>query len=121
MAFREIVVFAVLSVMPVVKGEAPLQPSKVMEAPASSQTEIEPLAAIPEPVPEASTEADADHPICRAGAVVMIPDGREGRVTSRDGGICRVLAYGEGYVSLWLEDTVEPVYPQEFERHTFGH
>jgi hypothetical protein len=58
---------------------------------------------------------------CKAGHLVMIPDGREGRVTSTDGAICRVLAYGEGYVSIWTYDLVEPVYPQEFPVRNFGH
>jgi hypothetical protein len=58
---------------------------------------------------------------CKTGHLVMIPDGREGRVTSVDGQICRVLAYGEGYVSLWTYDLVEPVYPQEFPVRNFGH
>jgi hypothetical protein len=51
----------------------------------------------------------------------MIPDGREGRVTSVEGPICRVLAYGEAYVSVWTFDMVEPVYPQEIPVRTFGH
>jgi hypothetical protein len=58
---------------------------------------------------------------CHVGATVMIPDGREGQVTSRDGDTCRVLAYGERYVSLWNEDMIEPVYPQALPRREFGH
>jgi hypothetical protein len=61
---------------------------------------------------------------CREGSLVMIPDGREGRVTSIEGEICRVLAYGEAYVSVWTYDLVEPVYPQETlnrGQHSFGH
>jgi hypothetical protein len=45
---------------------------------------------------------------CRAGAVVMIPDGREGPVISADGELCKVLAYGEKYVSLWPHYLLEP-------------
>ncbi len=48
---------------------------------------------------------------CQVGQMVMIPDGREGPVTSVDGNICRVLAYGEKYVSLWTYEMVEPVRP----------
>jgi hypothetical protein len=58
---------------------------------------------------------------CHPGRVVMIPDGREGTVTSWDGKVCRVLAYGEAYVSLFNEDMIEPVYPQQLIRHNFGH
>ncbi len=121
MAFREIVVFAVLSVMPEVQNVAPVQAVKLIDPAPTSEVAIEPLAAIPPPVLEPASEKEADHPICRVGALVMVPDGREGHVTSREDGICRVMAYGEGYVSLWLEDSIEPVYPQEFEHHTFGH
>lgn len=48
---------------------------------------------------------------CRVGQLVMIPDGREGPVTSVEGDICRVLAYGEKYVGLWMYDMIEPVGP----------
>jgi hypothetical protein len=48
---------------------------------------------------------------CQVGQMVMIPDGREGPVTSVDGSICRVLAYGEKYVGLWPHDQIEPVGP----------
>jgi hypothetical protein len=58
---------------------------------------------------------------CKVGHVVMVPDGREGPVTSLDGNICRVLVYGEKYVSLWLYRDIEPVYPQKLERYHFGH
>lgn len=61
---------------------------------------------------------------CKPGHLVMIPDGREGRVTSVDGPICRVLAYGEGYVSVWTFDLVEPVYPIEHPERaasSYGH
>jgi hypothetical protein len=60
---------------------------------------------------EIATEYDQNW--CTAGSLVMIPDGREGRVTSAEGDICRVLAYGEGYVSLWTYDLIEPVYALE--------
>ena len=51
----------------------------------------------------------------------MIPDGREGPVTSLDGDICRVLVYGEKYVSLWAYYLIEPIYPQKLDRYQFGH
>ncbi|MCB1377768.1 MAG: hypothetical protein KDK89_05280 [Alphaproteobacteria bacterium] len=46
------------------------------------------------------------------GQKVMIPDGREGPVTSVSGDICRVLVYGEKYVSLWAYYLIEPSYPR---------
>ena len=49
---------------------------------------------------------------CRVGQTVVIPDGREGPVTSLDGDICRVLVYGEEYVSLWAFYVIEPAYPK---------
>jgi hypothetical protein len=58
---------------------------------------------------------------CIVGNLVMVPDGREGPVTSIDGDICRVLVYGEGYVSLWAYYLVEPVYPQLLPGRRFGH
>lgn len=53
---------------------------------------------------------------CQVGQMVMIPDGREGPVTSIDGHICRVLAYGEKYVSLWPYEQIEPVGPPPEQR-----
>lgn len=58
---------------------------------------------------------------CRVGQTVMIPDGREGPVTSLDGEICRVLVYGEKYVSLWPSYMIEPVYPSVEGPRNFGH
>jgi hypothetical protein len=58
---------------------------------------------------------------CRIGQTVMVPDGREGPVTSLDGDICRVLVYGEEYVSLWAYFVIEPVYPTVEGFRTFGH
>lgn len=58
---------------------------------------------------------------CTVGYKVMIPDGREGRVTSVSGEICRVLADGEAYVSLMPHFIVEPVYPQDLAKVNFGH
>lgn len=58
---------------------------------------------------------------CRIGQTVMIPDGREGPVTSLDGEICRVLVYGEKYVSLWPSFLIEPVYPSIEGPRNFGH
>ena len=52
---------------------------------------------------------------CRIGQIVMIPDGREGSVTSIDGEICRVLVYGEKYVSLWAYYVIDPA------AQRFGH
>ena len=49
---------------------------------------------------------------CKVGQSVMIPDGREGPVTSVNGDICRVLVYGEAYVSLWAYYLIEPAYPR---------
>ena len=49
---------------------------------------------------------------CKVGQAVMIPDGREGPVTSVNGDICRVLVYGEAYVSLWAYYLIEPAYPK---------
>lgn len=42
--------------------------------------------------------------------MVIIPDGREGPVTSVSGELCKVLVYGEAYVSVWAYFLVEPVY-----------
>lgn len=53
---------------------------------------------------------------CQVGQMVMIPDGREGPVTSVDGNICRVLAYGEKYVGLWPHDQIEPAGPPPEQR-----
>jgi hypothetical protein len=53
--------------------------------------------------------------------MVMIPDGREGPVTSLDGEICRVLVYGEEYVSLWAYYLIEPIYPSIEGPRKFGH
>ena len=49
---------------------------------------------------------------CRVGQTVMIPDGREGPVTSVSGDICRVLVYGEKYVSPWAYYLIEPANPR---------
>jgi hypothetical protein len=51
---------------------------------------------------------------CTPGYTVMLPEGREGVVTSIDGEICRVMADGEKYVTLIPHFIVEPVYPQGF-------
>jgi len=51
----------------------------------------------------------------------MVPDGREGRVTSVSGDICRVIADGEAYVTLIPHYIVEPVYPQDLARIEMGH
>jgi hypothetical protein len=49
---------------------------------------------------------------CKVGQAVIIPDGREGPVTSVSGDICRVLVYGEKYVSLWAYYLIEPAHPR---------
>jgi hypothetical protein len=49
---------------------------------------------------------------CKVGQQVMIPDGREGPVTAVSGNICKVLVYGEVYVSLWAYFLIEPVNPR---------
>jgi hypothetical protein len=51
---------------------------------------------------------------CTPGYTVMMPEGREGVVTSIDGDICRVVADGEAYATLIPHFIVEPVYPQPF-------
>ena len=49
---------------------------------------------------------------CEVGQAVVIPDGREGPVTSVSGDICRVLVYGEKYVSPWAYYLIEPAHPR---------
>jgi hypothetical protein len=61
---------------------------------------------IPEPI--------QDKNWCTPGYVVMLPEGREGVVTSIDGDICRVVTDGEKYATLIPHFIVEPVYPQPF-------
>ena len=61
---------------------------------------------IPEPI--------QDKNWCTPGYTVMMPEGREGVVTSIDGDICRVVADGEKYATLIPHFIVEPVYPQPF-------
>ena len=58
---------------------------------------------------------------CTVGYKVMVPDGREGRVPSVSGDICRVIADGEAYVTLIPHYIVEPVYPQDLARIEMGH
>jgi hypothetical protein len=58
---------------------------------------------------------------CRVGNTVMIPDGREGPVTSLDGDICQVLVYGETYASQWVYYLIEPVDPKKPAGREFGH
>jgi hypothetical protein len=48
---------------------------------------------------------------CEVGQQVIIPDGREGPVLSVTGDICKVLVYGEKYVSLWAYFLIEPAHP----------
>ncbi len=58
---------------------------------------------------------------CKVGHTVMIPDGREGPVTSLDGDICQVLVYGETYASQWAYYLIEPVDPKKADERAFGH
>ena len=66
-----------------------------------------------------STPVDVPEPAtsnnwCTPGYTVMMPEGREGVVTSTDGDICRVVADGEKFATLIPHFIVEPVYPQPF-------
>ncbi|MDP1700060.1 MAG: hypothetical protein Q8L53_03745 [Aestuariivirga sp.] len=58
---------------------------------------------------------------CKVGHMVMIPDGREGPVTSLDGDICQVLVYGETHASQWAYYLIEPVDPKKPDDRAFGH
>jgi len=58
---------------------------------------------------------------CKVGHTVMIPDGREGPVTSLDGDICQVLVYGETYASQWAYYLIEPVDSTKPDDRAFGH
>ena len=58
---------------------------------------------------------------CKVGHTVMVPDGREGPVTSLDGDICQVLVYGETYASQWVYYLIEPVDPKKPDDRAFGH
>ena len=58
---------------------------------------------------------------CKVGHTVMIPDGREGPVTSLDGDICQVLVYGETYASQWVYYLIEPVDLNKQGARAFGH
>jgi hypothetical protein len=60
----------------------------------------------------AAAEPPAPENWCKVGQSVIIPDGREGPVTSVSGDICRVLVYGEKYVSLWAYFLIEPAHPR---------
>ncbi len=66
--------------------------------------------AAPPGIPEGAVQENW----CTPGYVVMLPEGREGVVTSTAGEICRVVADGEKYVTLIPHFIVEPVYPQGF-------
>ncbi len=95
------------------------QPPGAMPRPKYSAIFRQPAPSVMARLPIEPETEDASN--CHVGRIVMIPDGREGQVTSRDGDTCRVLAYGEAYVSLWNEDMIEPVYPQPLPRREFGH
>jgi hypothetical protein len=58
---------------------------------------------------------------CTPGYTVMLPDGREGVVTSIDGEICRVVTDGEKYVTPMPHFILEPVYPQLLAFRDIGH
>ena len=49
---------------------------------------------------------------CVVGQKVMIPDGREGPVTSLSGDLCQVLVYGQKHASAWDHSQLEPVHPR---------
>jgi hypothetical protein len=124
-------ILAVLSVMPTVDEPRQVKPVPEVSLPAlEAAPEPEPvpetlmaLPILPLPAPPAPIlrEDVQNSKICIPGKWVWIPDGREGQVTSFDRGICRVLAYGEAYVSLWQDDMLELVYPQPLPRYQFGH
>jgi hypothetical protein len=61
-----------------------------------------------------NTLPQADDNWCMPGYTVMLPDGREGVVTSLDADICRVVTDGEAYVTPMPHFILEPVYPQQF-------
>jgi hypothetical protein len=64
----------------------------------------------------------SDQPVqnwCTPGYTVMLPEGREGVVTSTAGEICRVMADGEKYVTLIPHYIVEPVYPQAWSARAY--
>jgi hypothetical protein len=115
LAFNTLFFFAVLSVMPVVDSSP-----EIVAALTPPIIAVQPLAALPVPAPPPESESESDS-LCKVGTIVMIPDGREAQVTSYQDGICRVLAYGEAYASLWTDDMIEPVYPQVLLGHSFGH
>ena len=58
---------------------------------------------------------------CTKGYLVMVPDGRQGVVTSVSGEICRVRADGEEFVTPIPYYIVEPYYPQPFKTAEVGH
>ena len=58
---------------------------------------------------------------CQVGHTVMVPDGREGPVTSLDGDYCQVLVYGESYDTQWVYYLIEPVNPPASYKRAFGH
>lgn len=58
---------------------------------------------------------------CTVGYTVMVPDGREGEVMSKDGDICRIVAFGEAFATLIPFYLVEPVYPQAFIKQPHSH
>lgn len=70
-----------------------------------------------------SMPVDVPEPVsknwCTPGYTVMMPEGREGVVTSTDGDICRVVADGEKYATLIPHFIVEPVYPQPYEPRAY--
>jgi hypothetical protein len=58
---------------------------------------------------------------CQVGQTVMIPDGREGPVTSLDGDLCQVLVYGESHATQWAYYLIEPVNPPKTSSRASGH
>lgn len=77
------------------------------------------LSVVSEPMGSASFASSPNW--CPVGYTVMIPDGREGEVMSKEGDICRIVAAGEAYVTLMPYFIVEPVYPQAFKGRAYSH
>jgi hypothetical protein len=80
-------------------------------------TKLAMVAALNAPLDLPAPQSDPNW--CTPGYVVMIPDGREGFVSSVEGEMCRVIAAGEKYVTLLPHYIVEPVYPQPFPQRAY--
>lgn len=75
--------------------------------------------AVPDAVPDAAPPTPDNW--CKVGHTVMVPDGREGPVTSLDGDYCQVLVYGETYDTQWAYYLIEPVNTPTAVGRKFGH